>query len=183
MTISANDARRVLAEGELLFSNQEIHAALDELAQQITARLQDHDPIILCVMNGALIPAGNLLTRLKFPLRVDFVHATRYGNQTQGGELDWRVKPVCSLAQRTVLVIDDILDQGITLAKLLEFCQAEGAAETYSCVLVDKQCERKSAVKADFVGLTIPDRYVFGFGMDYKGYLRNVDGIYAVKGL
>ena len=183
MTISANEARRVRAEGELLFDMREIDAALDKLAQQVSIKLKDCDPLVLCVMNGALISTGYLLTRLKFPLQVDYVHATRYGGETRGGELDWRVRPDCSLDGRTVLVIDDILDQGITLAKILEFCQQQGAAENYSCVLVDKQCDRKAPVTADFVGLEIPNRYVFGFGMDYKGYLRNVDGIYAVKGL
>ena len=180
MTTTPEDIRRVQAEAELLFDTQQIRATVDRLAEQITARLKDLDPVVLCVMNGALIPAGYLLTRLEFPLQVDFVHATRYGNETRGGELNWRVKPNCNLNGRTVLVIDDILDQGITLTKILEFCQQQGAAKTYSCVFVEK---RKIPLVADFVGLEIPDRYVFGFGMDYKGYLRNVDGIYAVKGL
>ncbi len=178
-----DEVERVLAEADRLYSREEVLAAIDRLAAEITQRLGTSDPVVLCVMNGALIPAGYLLTRLRFPLQVDYLHATRYRGATRGGELHWRVRPELDLAGRSVLVVDDILDEGLTLAAILQHCRAQGAAEVLSCVLVRKHHDRGNGVEADFVGLEVGDRYVFGFGMDYKGYLRNADGIYAVRGL
>jgi hypoxanthine phosphoribosyltransferase len=122
---------------------------------------------------------------LPFPLQVDYLHATRYRMKTSGAELDWRVPPETSLKDRTLLLIDDILDEGKTLAEIIGHCQKEGAATIYTAVLINKLHDRKVAkdLKADFCGLDAEDRFLFGYGMDYKGYWRNAPGIYAVKGL
>ena len=183
MTLSSGEVRQVLAEADQIYTPTEISSALDRLASSITERLENSNLLVLCVMNGALIPAGHLLTRLDFPLELDYVHATRYAGDVRGGELSWRVKPDTELRDRNVLVVDDILDEGITLARILDYCRAQGARRVYSCVFVEKRVRRQVSLTVDFVGLEIPNRYVFGFGMDYKGYLRNVEGIYAVKGL
>ena len=125
--------------------------------------------------------AGKLLTRLDFPLQIDYLHATRYRNNTQGSELDWHRLPMLPLDGRNVLIIDDILDEGETLAAVVEHCRAHRAASVLTAVLVDKLHERKVAdICADFVGLRVEDRYLYGYGMDYRGYLRNAAGIYAV---
>jgi len=166
---------------ELLHGPAAVRQALDRMAAQITAAIGDSYPVALCVLTGGIIPAGQLLTRLAFPLEVDYLHATRYRGATVGEQVEWVSEPGISLAGRTVLVIDDILDEGHTLADIQAFCRGAGAARIYSAVLVQKLHDRCSPeVSAECVGLQVSDRYVFGYGMDYKGQFRNLDGIYAV---
>jgi len=177
--------RQVMAEADCLYTEAQIEAAISEVAQRINAELAERNPVVFCVMNGGLIFAGKLLTQLNFPLEQSYLHATRYRNETSGGELFWKAKPEVSFIDRDVLIIDDILDEGHTLAAIIDFCQHAGASAVHTAVLIDKQHERKARpeFKASFVGLPCEDRYIFGYGMDYKGYWRNANGIFAVKGL
>ena len=155
--------------------------ALDRMAREIDAAVGERNPVVLCVMLGGLIPAARLLERVDFPLELDYLHATRYRGGTEGHDLDWKVRPGTALDDRVVLVIDDILDEGITLRGVVDYCREQGAREVYSAVLVDKQHGRKKAMeRADFTGLEVDDRYVFGCGMDYKGSFRNLRSIHAV---
>ncbi|MCE3043844.1 hypoxanthine-guanine phosphoribosyltransferase [Legionella sp. 16cNR16C] len=181
MSIPVN-IKEVYEKSSLLFSTQEVEAALDKMAASINEVLQDKNPVILCVMIGGLVPMGNLLPRLNFPLEVDYVHATRYNGEIRGGELIWKVKPSVNLEGRTVLVVDDILDGGVTLAAIIDTVGAMGAEAVYSAVLVDKYRKRvpNGLQKADFVGLEVEDHYIFGYGMDYNEYLRNAPGIFVV---
>lgn len=179
--ISPEQARRVLQHADQLYSREQVEAALERLAAEISDAVGGLDPLLLCVMTGGLVPAAELFVRLKFPLQLDYLHATRYQGGTRGSELEWICAPSQPLRGRTVLVVDDILDEGLTLAAILDYCRAQGARAVYSVVLVEKQHQRRAgSLKADFVGLPVEDRYVFGYGMDYHGYLRNVQGIYAV---
>jgi hypoxanthine phosphoribosyltransferase len=178
--ISPEEAQEMLASADELYSKKEVEQTLDRLAQEISDQLGKENPVVLCVLNGALIPTGHLLTRLDFPLRHDYIHATRYRGEMSGAELEWIGKPSTSLAGEAVLVVDDILDEGVTLAAIIKACKESGARSVHSAVLVEKLHDRGNGYKADFVGLQVEDRYVFGFGMDYKGYLRNVPGIMAV---
>jgi hypoxanthine phosphoribosyltransferase len=175
------ESQKILQAADLLCSRQQVEAAMDKMALEIKERIGDQDPLVLCVMTGGLIAAGSLLPRLDFMLNLDYIHATRYGNKTQGGQLDWIVRPSQPIKDRVILLIDDILDEGLTLQAIVEDCRNAGATSVYSAVLVEKIRKREVAVKADFVGLEVEDRYLFGYGMDYKGYLRNAAGIYAVK--
>lgn len=172
----------VYREADLLYTQTQVEAAYDRLAEQITKELNAHNPLVLCCMVGGIIPCGHLLPRLDFPLQLDYIHVTRYQGTIEGGRLCWRHRPTIPLRGRVVLVIDDILDEGYTLAALLEYCRQEGATP-YSAVLVDKRHSRKQGELANFVGLRADDRYLFGSGMDYKEYLRNAPGIYALKKL
>lgn len=181
MSLTARQVHTAFADAELLCPKEEVEAALDRMAGEIGARLGARDPLILCVMMGGLIPTARLLARFDFPLQLDYVHATRYRGATRGGELHWKCRPETPLAGRVVLVVDDILDEGWTLAAILEDCRARGAQEVHSAVLVSKRHDRKAPVAADYVGVEVEDRYVFGYGMDYLGYLRNAPGIYAVR--
>ncbi len=181
MSVTPEQASLVYQQADCLYNQEQVEAAIDAMAVSIAKRLIDKNPLVICVMTGALIPMGHLLTRLDFPLQIDYIHATRYGANTSGSELEWITNPHKSLTGRVVLIVDDILDEGETLAAIMDFCHKQGAEAVYSAVLVEKMHERKSGIKADFVGLQIEDRYVFGYGMDYKGFLRNVAGIYAVK--
>lgn len=177
--------KKVFAEADCLCSQAQVDQALDKMAAEITEQLGEELPVIYCVMNGGLITTGHLLTRLEFPLEVDYIHATRYRGATTGGELYWRVPPEVNMEGRTVLIVDDILDEGHTLAAILDYCKERGAKAVYSAVLVDKLHDRKAykGMRASFTGLEVEDRYLFGFGMDYQGFLRNAPGIYAPKGM
>ncbi|KTC69351.1 hypoxanthine-guanine phosphoribosyltransferase [Legionella birminghamensis] len=181
MSIPVN-IKEVFEKSTRLFSTKEVEAALDKMAASINEVLHDKNPVLLCVMIGGLVPMGNLLPRLNFPLEVDYVHATRYNGEIRGGELIWKVKPSVNLEGRTVLVVDDILDGGVTLAAIIEAVKEMGADSVYSAVLVDKYHKRvpNGLKKADFVGLEVDDHYIFGYGMDYNEYLRNAPGIFVV---
>lgn len=172
----------VYEKATCLYTAHEVEAALDRMAIKIHETLHDKNPVIVCVMVGGLVPLGNLLHRLDFPLEVDYVHATRYRGDLTGGDIQWKVKPSTNLAGRTVLVVDDILDGGITLAAIIEEMKAQGSERVYSAVLVDKYRKRveNGLQKADFVGLEVEDHYIFGYGMDYNEYLRNAPGIFIV---
>lgn len=172
----------ILKKAECLFSFAEVNQALDRIAQEITLVLGDKNPLVLCVMTGAIIPMGHLLTRLPFPLEIDYIHATRYRGSTRGGDLHWLVEPRKKLAGRHILVVDDIMDGGLTLGAIIDYCQQAKAEKVMTAVMVSKRRKREPGVhfEPDFVGLTTPDRYLFGFGLDYEEYLRNVPGIYAV---
>nr|WP_298249008.1 hypoxanthine-guanine phosphoribosyltransferase [uncultured Halomonas sp.] len=182
---SLTDMRELMANADCLISQEEVELALDRMAEAITHDLGDKLPVFYCVMNGGLITTGHLLTRLGFPLEVDYLHATRYRGKTRGGELFWRVSPEIPMAGRHVVIVDDILDEGATLAAILDYCREAGAASITTAVLVDKQHDRKAVpdLKANYCSLEVADRYVFGFGMDIEGYWRNAPGIFAPKGL
>ncbi|WP_341646261.1 hypoxanthine-guanine phosphoribosyltransferase [Thauera sp. SDU_THAU2] len=185
MQADLEEIKRAREEADCLADGATVEAALDRMAAEITARLADRNPLVYTVMNGGLILAGRILPRLLFPLEVAYLHATRYGHALQGTQLDWRVRPTQDLRGRSVLVLDDILDEGHTLKAIIEHLKEEGATEVLSAVLVHKLHERKASpgMRADFSGLDVADRFLFGCGMDYKGYWRNAPGIYAVKGL
>ena len=178
--VTAQQAWHVLNQADCLYKMPEVEAALDDMARAITRDLADTDPLLVCLMNGGLVPFGKLLPRLQFPLQVDYIHATRYGARLQGSDLKWLAGPFISPENRTILLIDDILDEGATLAAIEAYYHAHGAKRVYKAVLVKKDRPRSLEIDAEFIGLSVPDRYVFGFGMDYKGYLRNAPGIYAV---
>lgn len=185
MPTDLEHVRRVMDEADCLYSATEVEAAITQVAQDITRVLQDSNPVVFCVMNGGLIFSGKLLTQLNFPLEQSYLHASRYRNETSGGELFWKAKPEISFMDRDVLIVDDIFDEGHTLMAIIDFCKYAGARNVYTAVLLDKQHVRKvrPGASTDFVGLHCEDRYVFGYGMDYKGYWRNAAGIYAVKGM
>lgn len=177
------EAKTLLAEADLIRSAQEVSAAVDRLAAEIAARLAEVQPLVLTVMGGAVVFAGQLLPKLVFPLDCDYLHVTRYGDATRGGALAWVAEPRLPAKGRTVLVLDDILDEGITLAAIKARLLEQGAASCLVAVLADKDLGRPKPISPDFVGLRLPNRYVFGFGMDVKGAWRNLPAIYAVKGL
>jgi hypoxanthine phosphoribosyltransferase len=183
--MNREEAKIVLAEADLLMPINEVEAAISRMAMEITAQLQESDPVLLCIMNGGLIFTGQLLTKLLFPLEVDYLHATRYGHETNGTELQWRVKTQLDLKGRTVLLLDDILDEGVTLAAIADYCRQQGATDVFMAVLIEKLHLRKvtPGMRADFTGIEVGDRFLFGYGLDYKGYWRNAPGIYAVNGL
>lgn len=181
-SMTAAKARKMLAEAELVCPEATINAAIDRLAAEITAATQDKYPLVLTVMGGAVVFAGQLLPKLAFPLECDYLHATRYGAATSGSTLEWIVEPRTPVAGRTVLVLDDILDEGVTLAAIKAKLLEQGARVCLLAVLADKDIGRAKPVAADFTGVRLPNRFVFGCGMDAQGAWRNLPAIYAVKG-
>ncbi len=177
-----DDVKLAMETADQIHSAEAVQAAYDRMAAAITARLEGRNPLVLAVLNGGLIPAGHLLTRLAFPLQAGYLHASRYRGATRGAELHWIARPSYPVEGRTVLVIDDIFDEGHTLKAIVAELRAAGASEVLSAVLIDKRHERKvPGLEVDFIGLDCPDRYLFGCGMDYHDYLRNLPGIYALK--
>lgn len=174
MTIKLEDADR-------LYSAVNVDAAIGRIAERINYEYSQSNPIVVCVLNGGVVLFGQLLPKLEFPLQVDYVHATRYRENIGSDELRWISGPHASAQDRTIILVDDILDEGTTLAGIIEYYKKAGAAKVVSVVLVEKDRERSVKIKPDFLGLKVPDRYVFGYGMDYKGYWRNAPGIYAEK--
>lgn len=174
-------ALEILHSAERLCTAAFVSDSIARVAQEITAQLGERYPLVLSVMGGAIVFAGQLLPQLRFPLELDYVHATRYRNSTQGQDIAWKVMPKEEVKDRVVLVIDDILDEGHTLAAVRDKLLALGAAEFYCAVLADKEIGHTKPIQADFVGLQLPNRYVFGCGMDVKGMWRNLPEIYALK--
>lgn len=168
-----------MQHADCLYTVEEVEAALDGMALRISDALAKENPLAVCIMHGGVVPFGKLLPKLHFPLQADYVHVTRYHEELRGGELHWIVGPKATARDRVVLLVDDILDEGNTLAAIEERYLEEGAAEVYKAVLVVKRRSRDRDIKVDFMGLEVPNRYVFGYGMDYKGYLRNAPGIFA----
>lgn len=172
--------KQLLENAQLIHSSAAVEASIIRLSQEITQVLSDKSPVVICVMGGGIVFAGQLLTQLNFPLEVDYVHASRYQNNTVGKTLTWQSLPKLNLSNRTVLLLDDILDEGITLLAIKEKCLELGAKVVLSAVLVEKTLSYAKPIAADFVGLDVPDRYVFGYGMDAYGWWRNLAAIYAL---
>ncbi len=180
--MTRDEAREILAKAEPVCPAQDVGEALERLAREITERLGEEFPVVLAVMGGAVVFAGQLLPRLAFPLEFGAIEATRYANTTRGSEIAWRLAPGEHVRGRTVLVLDDILDEGVTLAAVRDRLLEMGAGRVLTAVFADKDLGRVKPIAADFVGVRVPDRYVFGFGMDAYGLWRNLPGIYALGG-
>ena len=178
---AAQHAWQVLENADRLYSDQDVEAAYSRIAAEVNRDLRDTNPVVVCILNGAIVPFGILLPRLQFPLQTDYLHATRYRGELAGGSMNWIAKPYIDPKDRTILLIDDILDEGLTLAAIEDYYLQHGAKEVYKLVLIVKDRERQADIVVDYIGLTVPNRYVFGCGMDYKTYLRNANGIYALK--
>jgi hypoxanthine phosphoribosyltransferase len=185
MTSAAvQEAEQVLAKADCLHDAAAVQAAYDRMATSIAAHYRGRNPLILCVMIGGLAPTAEIVRRLPFACEIDYLHATRYRGATQGGGLVWKRQPDARRIEgREVLVIDDILDEGHTLVAIRKALGDFGPAGLAVAVLAEKIHRRRApGAHAEFIGLTVEDRYVFGCGMDYKEFWRQLPAIYAVKG-
>ena len=179
--VEVTKVQKVLKKADHLYGLSEIQTAIIRLAEQVTKQYKDKNPLLLCVMNGSLVTMGHLLPELNFPLEIDYIHASRYGEKINGGDINWIHKPKSSLVGREVILVEDIVDHGHTLAFLRKYCE-DNHCKSLGCVtLVNKLGIEKHCSTPEFIGLSVPNRYVFGFGMDYKGYWRNLPGIYAIS--
>ena len=180
-TMTPAEAKRALQESDIVCDAETVRQAIRRMATEITAALAERHPLLLVVMHGGIYLAGQMLPLLDFPLDLDYVHVTRYGQGTTGGTLEWKVDPSDSVRGRAVLVLDDILDVGHTLAAVRDRVLAAGALSVQCAVLTEKETGGPKPVAPDFVGLRLPNRYVFGCGMDIGGAWRNLPTIRALR--
>lgn len=180
MSVSKDEAVAVMAEADCLFDRAEVERACDRISARINSEMAGGDIVVLCIMNGGLVATGLLLPRLDLVLKVDYMHVSRYREKTSGADLHWKVEPSNELRGKDVLIVDDILDEGYTLEAIIQFVRGQGPASVRTAVLVQKEHNRGVRPPVEYVGLRVPDRYVFGYGMDFKGYWRNAPGIFAV---
>ncbi len=164
---------------DLLYDADQVTRAFDKLADEINHALYGQSPLIVCVLIGGIVVAGRLITRLKIPCDIGYVHVSRYRDQTFGGKLDWITSVHGDVKNRVVVIVDDILDEGTTLLEIDKRLVELGASRTFKAVLV-KKSKPSVATSVDFFGLEVPDRYVFGCGMDYRGRFRNLPEVYAL---
>ncbi|MCS0609872.1 hypoxanthine-guanine phosphoribosyltransferase [Massilia solisilvae] len=178
-------ARALLEHAEQVASAEQVQQAVRRVADELNQRFGNPDeqafPLVLGVMGGAVVFTGNVLPQLDFPLEFDYIHVTRYGDEDQGGQVVWKVIPRQSVAGKTIIVLDDILDEGETLAQVKQRLLDMGAKEVIIAVFADKDLGRKKPVQADIVGLSLPNRFVVGFGMDVYGYWRNLPALWAIS--
>ncbi len=177
----AADARAVFERAEEVYGAEEVEAAYDRLGAEISGAVAKSIPVVMTVLNGGMVPAVRLMERFRFPYELGYLHATRYRSGLRGHDLRWVVPPSVDVAARVVVVVDDIVDEGHTLAAVLEALRKRGASKVYSAALVEKLHNRKApGLEVDFVGLPVGDRYVFGCGMDYREFFRGLRAIYAL---
>ncbi len=179
--LSQIDINSVRENAEILITEEDINLAIDTVAKDIESSFNKEVPVMLCVMKGGLMFTSALMQRIASPMVLDYVHVDRYRNKTQGSSIHWHKEPDTSLLNKTVIIVDDIFDEGYTLQELIAYCEVKGAKKVLSAVLLKKKLSNTPTnVTPDFIGLEVTDRYVFGWGMDYKGYLRNLSSIYAI---
>ncbi len=180
--MTPKEAWAILEEADLITDESVVQENIRRLAGEITASMSELNPVVLAIMRGGIFLTGQLLPMLRFPLELEYAHATRYGDATTGGALQWTVQPPETVKNRAVLVLDDILDAGHTLKAVRDQVLLQGAKSCHLAVLVDKDLGTDKPIKADFVGLTLPNRYLFGCGLDVRGAWRNLPAIYALRG-
>ncbi len=179
---NVHELRRLLQRAELVYDRDSVETAIEKLAKRLADRLEGTAPLVLCVMQGGLMFTGKIMSMLPLDAEFDYIHATRYRDRTRGDALEWLAYPKKRLDNRTVLLLDDILDQGYTLSAIEQYCREQGAREVVSAVLLEKRHARaRAGIHSEYVALEVDDRYVFGYGMDYKGQFRHLDSIYAIS--
>ena len=181
MNATPEQAWQILETAEEVCSADCVITEVARIAREISAKLSAVNPLVLSVMRGSVIFSGQLLPQLRFPMNFDYLDVTRYGATTRGGEITWKVSPGTAVDGRVVLVLDDILDEGQTLAAVREKLLQAGATRFYAAVFAEKDTGRTKPIRPDFVGIVVPNRYVFGFGMDVYGVWRNLPAVYALK--
>ncbi len=172
--------QELISKSSVIYSEIEIKIVIQNIADQVNQTIKTDDLYVLCVMNGALIFAGQLLPRLEKNIQYSYVHATRYASSLTGGPIHWLVKPPIDIEGKTVLILDDILDEGMTLREIAATCLAMKAKAIFTAVLFDKEIAKEKSYLPNFIGLKVPNRFVFGYGLDCKGLGRNLPHLYAL---
>ena len=178
--MDAVNPQHYLQKAQLIHSEQAVNQAIARIAGQLNLDYVAEAPVVLCVMSGGVFFTGQLLPKLLFPLELNYVHASRYHGELKGNKIKWIVKPTSAVKNRDVLILDDILDEGITIKAIVDACYLLGANEVKVAVLAEKRIDKSKPISADYVELILPNRYVFGCGMDIHNWWRNLPAIYAL---
>lgn len=166
----------------ILYDEATIHRRLDELAARITSDYRERELTIVAILNGSVILMADLLRRIPLPLKLDCLSVASYHGGTKSvGELMFRQVPLPDIAGRHVLILDDILDSGVTLATVREKLEDAGPLSIRTCVLLEKKRTRVRAVEPDYVGFEIADEFVVGYGLDYMERYRNLPCIGVLR--
>jgi hypoxanthine phosphoribosyltransferase len=181
--LQAVDPKELLKKSTLVHSEDQVNAAIDNVVKSIQSRLADEPLVMMCIMTGGMFFCGKLMVKLPNALELDYVQANRYQHDLKGGSLIWTKSPSINLLNKTVIIVDDILDEGVTLKGVKETCLQLGAADVYTAVLTEKDNHLAKSIQADFVGLKVPNAFVFGCGMDAYGWWRNLPEIRALDGV
>jgi hypoxanthine phosphoribosyltransferase len=180
--LSSQQLQQVKDNSDLIFSASQIKAAVENMGLELEAKIKNKNAILISVMNGGIMITSDLLRSIDCDVRLDYLQVARYRDKTVGGSLHWLKEPQLSLENQTVVLVDDIYDEGYTMEELVSYCRKHGASEVITAVLLlKKKLTPQVALKPDIFGLEVIDRYVYGYGMDYQGYLRNVPAIYAIS--
>ncbi len=166
-----------------LIAKKDIVQSIEKLAATINKDFMGQDVVVLCVMTGGMVFCSHLLTHLSFPVRFDYVHISRYGDKDHGGQLRWIKEPNLNLDGQNILIVDDMIDEGVSLTEVVNFCLNKNPRSVKTAVLLNKEKPRKhnDIVEPDYHGFAIEDKFVYGFGIDYKHYYRNAENIYLVE--
>ena len=166
---------------QILFNRQEIETAVKKLAVEINKDYRDKNPLLIGILKGSFVFMADLIRLLDFPLEIDFVRLSSYGRgRSTPGELKVVQGLRSQVAGRDVLVVEDIVDTGRSVAFLLDYLQKKKPASLKLCVLTDKPSRRQVPVTIDYLGFTVPDRFLVGYGLDWDEKFRNLPDICAL---
>ena len=178
--VNVPDPATVLEQSDCLADAETVKSAIARMADRINRDLANEVVLVCPLLNGSLPFAGMLVPQLRMPLRLDAIQVSRYGYETRGKELEW-LSPMPDVKGETVLLLDDVLDAGVTITLVRSAILAAGARRCVVAVLTEKNVLRPKPIEADYVALEMPDRYIFGMGMDVFGWWRNLPGIHAMR--
>ncbi|MFC7682269.1 hypoxanthine phosphoribosyltransferase [Paenibacillus sp. GCM10028914] len=167
---------------EVLFSEEEIQAKVKELGEKLSAEYEGRDPLVICVLKGAFIFMADLVKNITVPMELDFMAVSSYGASTKSSGVVKIIKDLdVSVEGRDVLIVEDIIDSGLTLSYLIELLENRSAKSVAVVTLFDKPARRTVDLQADYTGFVIPDAFVVGYGLDYAEHYRNLPYIGVLK--
>ena len=167
---------------EVLLTHEQITARVGELGAQLAADYGDRDPVLVSVLKGSIIFLADLVRAMDIPLAIDLMEVSSYGAATESSGQVRILKDLSgSIEGRHVIVVEDIIDTGLTLNYLLRYLEDRGPASISVCCLLDKPARRLASIEIDYRGFTIPDRFVIGYGLDYDERYRNLPYIGVLR--
>ncbi|MCA8959546.1 MAG: hypoxanthine phosphoribosyltransferase [Planctomycetes bacterium] len=159
----------------ILLSEEKVDQRIRELRHQLTADYRELDPVVIAVLKGSFIFVADLIRGLEFPLTTEFMRVSSYGNQVvTTGEVKLELDIACSVSNRHVLLVEDIVDTGLTLEYLKATLEVRRPASLKVCALLHKPSNNVKISNLEYVGFNIPNEFVVGYGLDYQGYYRNL---------
>ena len=176
-----NFFQSILKQSSILYSSREIHLAIKNIAEEINQDIQSDVLYVLTVMNGGLFFSAHLIPLLKHTIHHDYIHATRYGNKAKGGLVHWIKDPDDIIKGKNILLVDDILDEGVTLSQIISKCKKMGAKNIFYTALFNKLIDKEKTILPSYHVLNVPNKFVFGFGLDYKGFGRALPDLHIIN--